>query len=80
MNKTLNTIFLAFSLTIIVLLAWVNYAEITEAFGAGPPYYGQTTNMDKWANPTPYLIKVNLFGIILIIGLKLIIYRIGKKT
>ena len=26
---------------------------LAEAYGAGPPHYGQTTNMDKWSSPLP---------------------------
>lgn len=39
----------------LVLLAavtlWINYRLLNEAYGAGPPYYGRTTNMDKWSSP-----------------------------
>ena len=34
---------------------YVNIDNIAGAFGDGPPYYGRTTNMDKWANPIPFL-------------------------
>lgn len=27
--------------------------HLAEAYGAGPPYYGCTTNMDKWTSPWP---------------------------
>lgn len=36
---------------LLVCTGWVNYASLTEAYGKGPPYYGRTTNMDKWEDP-----------------------------
>jgi hypothetical protein len=36
--------------------ALVSYEAVGEAFGAGPPYYSRTTNMDKWSNPLPELL------------------------
>lgn len=39
----------------------VNIDNLVGAFGDGPPYYGHTTNMDKWANPIPFLIVFNSF-------------------
>jgi hypothetical protein len=30
-----------------------------EAYGSGAPYYGRTTNMDKWSNPWPVLGVMN---------------------
>lgn len=35
---------------------YVNIDNIAGAFGDGPPYYGRTTNMDKWGNPIPFLV------------------------
>jgi H+/Cl- antiporter ClcA len=33
---------------------------LTEAYGSGAPYYGQTTNMDKWQNPLPFVAGVGI--------------------
>jgi hypothetical protein len=44
--------------------AWFNYAVLTEAFGSGPPYYGRTTNMDKWTNPVPAIVAVDLVAVV----------------
>ena len=41
------------------LASWFTLAHLLEAFGSGPPYYGRTTNMDKWQNPVPLLISVD---------------------
>ena len=56
MKKFLAIFFLLTSIGLIGLAAFVTYDNIVGAYGAGPPYYSQTTNMDKWQNPTPYLI------------------------
>jgi hypothetical protein len=43
-----------------------NVININEAFGDGPPYYGRTTNMDKWFNPLPVLATVDSLGVLVI--------------
>lgn len=43
-----------------LVVAWINVNVLTEAYGAGPPYYSLTTNMDKWTNPFPYLIVLDI--------------------
>jgi hypothetical protein len=42
----------------VVLLAGVAWFNV-EAYGGGPPYYGRTTNMDKWSDPVPVLLVVD---------------------
>ncbi len=49
--------------------------SIDEAFGTGPPYYGGTTNMDKWSDPTQALITVQLVGVTIAILLVLVCAR-----
>lgn len=44
---------------LLALGAWINASMITEAYGDGPPYYGRSTNMDKWSDPTRYLIGLD---------------------
>jgi hypothetical protein len=40
----------------IALIAGILHVEVYEEFfGRGPPYFGRTTNMDKWSNPVPAL-------------------------
>lgn len=41
---------------VLVAAALASYEAISEAYGAGPPYYSRTTNMDKWSNPLPELL------------------------
>ena len=57
-------------------LAMLNYFALTEAFGSGPPYYGRTTNMDKWSNPVPMLLLVDV-GAIAILWL---LSRLARRT
>jgi hypothetical protein len=38
---------------------------LTEAYGSGAPYYGQTTNMDKWQNPLPFVAGVGIVALAL---------------
>ncbi len=44
--------------------AFVTYDNIVGAFGSGPPYYGRTTNMDKWQNPIPYLVVFDSVAVV----------------
>ncbi len=39
---------------------WINVLNLQEAFGSGAPYFNQTTNMDKWSNPIPMLIILDM--------------------
>ena len=47
-----------------VLIFW-NYSIWTESYGLGPPYYGRTTNMDKWVSPIPMLAITNVVGLVI---------------
>ena len=35
----------------------------SEAYGDGPPYYGRTTNMDKWSSPMLQLVILSGVGL-----------------
>ena len=45
---------------IILFVLYINYDNLIVAFGSGPPYYSQTTNMDKWQNPIPFLVLIDV--------------------
>lgn len=60
-------------LAVILVAAWLHYLLLTEAYGPGPPYFGRTTNMDKWTSPWPALIFVEV--IVLAIGSLLLLWR-----
>jgi len=56
-------------------VAWLNVVNLAEAYGDGPPYYGRTTNMDKWSDPVPVLLLVDavaltLVGVLLAAGIR----------
>ena len=66
MKKYIAFLLLLFSAGLLCFAAYVTYDNIVGAFGAGPPYYSQTTNMDKWQNPVPCLIGLDLFILIVV--------------
>jgi hypothetical protein len=35
-----------------------------EAFGSGPPYYGRSTNMDKWQYPRAAVASVDIVAVL----------------
>ena len=43
------------TLGIVLAVAVLNAEVYSEYFGDGPPYFGRTTNLDKWSNPLPLL-------------------------
>jgi hypothetical protein len=60
MNMNKRLMFIGLCTVVILGLLWFNYINLIEAFGAGPPYYGRTTNMDKWTNPIPILLAIDI--------------------
>ena len=62
-NRSVRIAFGAALLLLVVLIVAFNAVNLTEAFGNGPPYYGRTTNMDKWSNPLPLLAGVDAIGV-----------------
>ncbi|KRB84526.1 hypothetical protein ASE07_03765 [Noviherbaspirillum sp. Root189] len=65
MKKHLPYVSLFLCALLILFVAYVNLDAITGAFGEGSPYFGRTTNMDKWENPVPMLVVVDVFTIVL---------------
>jgi hypothetical protein len=53
-------------LALVVLTVAFNVINFGEAFSDGPPYYGRTTNMDKWSNPLAILGAVDALGVLVI--------------
>lgn len=76
--------FYIISAVVIGVVCYFNYLNIVEAYGGGPPYYDRTTNMDKWQNPVPMLIAVNLVALGAIFGLfrffKMLIRKRSNKN
>ena len=63
MKKMLAVLLMSLSVAALCLMVYVNYDNISGAFGSGPPYYDRTTNMDKWQNPLPYLLGLDLIAL-----------------
>ncbi|MDN7603718.1 hypothetical protein QZM68_28575 [Burkholderia gladioli] len=53
-------------LIIVFLTVAFNMLNLQDAYGDGPPYYGRTTNMDKWESPFPMLLPVDAVVIVLL--------------
>lgn len=66
MKNYLAMLFLLLSAGLAAFAIFVTYDNVIGALGPGSPYYSQTTNMDKWQNPTPYVIGLDLITLILI--------------
>ncbi len=49
--------------------AWITAINLVEAYGPGAPFYGRTTNMDKWESPIAFLMVVDglALGIIVVL-------------
>ena len=68
-------IYLSVGLILLILLIFINYDVLTESYGSGAPYYGGTTNMDKWENPMPMLVLIDSVGGIIIF----LLFRLGLE-
>ena len=56
-----NKLFKVFIIALpLVIAVWLTTTQLIEAYGSGPPYYGRTTNMDKWSSPIAFLIAVDV--------------------
>jgi len=56
---------LLIALGLLGLASLINYQSLVEAYGSGLPFFGRTTNMDKWASPLPGLLLLD--GLVLLI-------------
>ncbi|MCM5682173.1 hypothetical protein M8A51_21810 [Schlegelella sp. S2-27] len=61
---------------VFALAAYVTTINLIEAYGSGPPYYGMTTNMDKWERPVGFLVGLNVVALILIV----VLGRVARKN
>jgi hypothetical protein len=60
--------FWSLTICIVALLGYINYNELFEAYGSGPPYFGRTTNMDKWESPLMFLAVINGIAVLLMLA------------
>jgi hypothetical protein len=65
---------------VVVACSWASFRVCEDAYGAGPPYYGLTTNMDKWEAPTAHLLRLNAGGLLLVALLSAAIYRARRDA
>ena len=75
-RRIFTVISLCAAIALIGFATYVNIDNLVGAFGNGPPYYGRTTNMDKWANPIPFLMFFNL----IVIGITYFVIRWALRT
>ena len=59
--------------------AWISFDLLYEVYGAGPPHYGRTANMDKWVSPWPVVLVVDALAVAVLIGL-LVPWRRRRKN
>ncbi|HKO47313.1 MAG TPA: hypothetical protein VJV79_06300 [Polyangiaceae bacterium] len=58
------SLFAALSIiAVLAVCALHTHATYLEYYGDGPPYYGRTTNMDKWQDPMLELVVTNTIGL-----------------
>ena len=74
--KTL--VILVFVVTYMVV-GWINYTAIVEAYGSGPPYFNLTTNMDKWESPILMLAIIDI-SILLVSYISYGVYKNKMKN
>ncbi|SAI73112.1 Uncharacterised protein [Bordetella ansorpii] len=71
-----RALFVAILLVLVIVVLYVNAINLWEAYGSGPPHYGRTTNMDKWANPWPALLILDGLAI----AVCLLLYRLRLRA
>ncbi len=59
------------------LAAVINIQSLSEAYGSGPPYFGRTTNMDKWESPLPGLAMLD--GLVLLIVVVAVVLFVRRR-
>lgn len=52
------------------LILYINVTTLWESYGNVPPYYGRSTNMDKWSNPWPGLVIIDALAVLLYLGIR----------
>jgi hypothetical protein len=64
---------------VVITCVWASTRVWNEAYGAGPPYFSQTTNMDKWQDPSSQLVTLNGTGLLLVSVLAFGILRLRRR-
>jgi hypothetical protein len=68
MNQTIRFLTGLALIAMVLLVGAFNWVDLNEAYGDGPPYYSRTVNMDKWENPLPVLLAVDIVAAVIIVG------------
>jgi hypothetical protein len=68
------------AMALLGVVGWINYENLEEAYGSGPPHYGRTTNMDKWSDPRPALLILDAVTLIVCGGLVFIGVRLMQRS
>lgn len=56
-------------LTLLIVVLCLNAATLVDVYGSGPPYHGRTTNMDKWTDPLPWLLPLDVIVSVAVLAL-----------
>ncbi len=62
-------------LGLVVLALLFSVLMLWEAYGPGEPYYGRSTNRDKWSDPRPLLLAVDGGAALVVFGLRRLFRR-----
>lgn len=64
-NRVIGIVLCVAAVMVVAALGIVSFELLVESYGDGPPYYGRTTNMDKWSSPLPWLMVIAAVGLTL---------------
>lgn len=67
------------AVALLSLVGFVTITQLIEAYGDGPPYYGMTTNMDKWDSPLPFLLMLDVPVLLIMFALVRFARRSGHR-
>jgi hypothetical protein len=78
---TARTLRALIGFTLFAAVIIFNLWHLSEAYGEGPPFYGRTTNMDKWESPAQMLAIVDAvaLGPIVVLLLPLLRGRAAQR-
>lgn len=74
-HKFQGVLLLILSAIVLALAGFITYESLMEAYGAGPPYFSRTENMDKWSDPVWKVFAVDL----VLICIALLLARAGIR-
>lgn len=69
----------AAALIVFALAAYVTTTNLVDAYGSGQPFYGMTTNMDKWESPVGFLVGLNALALLFIVVLGRLAFKYRRQ-